>query len=235
MPDTLPHTLAERFRVAPGKPVEPGPKRDPGGCLRLSGPGRGRGAEEGRRQGHQRAAGQALRRRQAGAAGGPAGHRHVGQGRHHPRRVQRDRAAWRHGARLPPAERRGAGARLPVARPPRPAPGRDRHLQPLALRGRAGGQGRGDSRRPSEIARTLRPDQRVRDACSTENGTVILKFMLHISKEEQGERLQERLDDPTSTGSSIRATSRTASCGTSTRPPTRSCSTAARRHGRRGT
>lgn len=28
-----------------------------------------------------------------------------------------------------------------------------------------------------------------------ENGTVILKFMLHISKEEQGERLQERLDE----------------------------------------
>jgi PPK2 family polyphosphate:nucleotide phosphotransferase len=29
-----------------------------------------------------------------------------------------------------------------------------------------------------------------------ENGTVILKFMLHISRKEQGERLQERLDDP---------------------------------------
>jgi PPK2 family polyphosphate:nucleotide phosphotransferase len=30
----------------------------------------------------------------------------------------------------------------------------------------------------------------------TENGTVVLKFMLHISKAEQAERLQERLDDP---------------------------------------
>jgi PPK2 family polyphosphate:nucleotide phosphotransferase len=30
-----------------------------------------------------------------------------------------------------------------------------------------------------------------------ENGTTILKFMLRISKEEQAERLQERLDDPT--------------------------------------
>ena len=29
-----------------------------------------------------------------------------------------------------------------------------------------------------------------------ENGTTILKFMLHISKEEQRERLQKRLDDP---------------------------------------
>lgn len=30
----------------------------------------------------------------------------------------------------------------------------------------------------------------------TENGVVILKFMLHISKDEQRERLQQRLDDP---------------------------------------
>jgi PPK2 family polyphosphate:nucleotide phosphotransferase len=30
----------------------------------------------------------------------------------------------------------------------------------------------------------------------TENGVVILKFMLNISKDEQKERLQERLDDP---------------------------------------
>jgi len=30
-----------------------------------------------------------------------------------------------------------------------------------------------------------------------ENGTVILKFMLYVSKEEQRRRLQERLDDPT--------------------------------------
>jgi PPK2 family polyphosphate:nucleotide phosphotransferase len=31
----------------------------------------------------------------------------------------------------------------------------------------------------------------------SDNGVKILKFMLHISKEEQGQRLQERLDDPT--------------------------------------
>ena len=30
----------------------------------------------------------------------------------------------------------------------------------------------------------------------TDNGTVILKFMLHISKQEQAERLQERVDNP---------------------------------------
>jgi PPK2 family polyphosphate:nucleotide phosphotransferase len=32
---------------------------------------------------------------------------------------------------------------------------------------------------------------------ATENGTVICKFLLHISKDEQRVRLQERLDDPT--------------------------------------
>jgi polyphosphate kinase 2 (PPK2 family) len=31
----------------------------------------------------------------------------------------------------------------------------------------------------------------------TETGTVICKFMLHISKDEQRARLQDRLDDPT--------------------------------------
>ncbi len=30
----------------------------------------------------------------------------------------------------------------------------------------------------------------------SENGTVIMKFMLHISKDEQRERLQDRIDDP---------------------------------------
>ncbi|MCX7313953.1 MAG: polyphosphate kinase 2 family protein [Alphaproteobacteria bacterium] len=32
----------------------------------------------------------------------------------------------------------------------------------------------------------------------SENGTKILKFMLHVSKKEQGERLQQRLDEPKS-------------------------------------
>ena len=31
-----------------------------------------------------------------------------------------------------------------------------------------------------------------------ENGTVVLKFMLHVSKDEQKERLQARLDEPQS-------------------------------------
>jgi polyphosphate kinase 2 (PPK2 family) len=31
----------------------------------------------------------------------------------------------------------------------------------------------------------------------SQTGTIVLKFMLHISHEEQRQRLQERLDDPT--------------------------------------
>jgi polyphosphate kinase 2 (PPK2 family) len=31
----------------------------------------------------------------------------------------------------------------------------------------------------------------------TETGTTVMKFMLHISFKEQGQRLQERIDDPT--------------------------------------
>ena len=158
------HPAQNLGRAVPRRPRQARQARQarPGGCLRLSGPGRGRGAEEGRRQGHQRVAGQALRRRQAGAAGDPAGHRYVGQGRHHPQRVQRDRAARRHRHGVPPAERSGAGARLPVARAPRlPAPRRNRHLQPLALRGRAGG-----ARAPAGAGRgdraALRADQRLR-------------------------------------------------------------------------
>ena len=36
----------------------------------------------------------------------------------------------------------------------------------------------------------------------THTGTIVLQFMLHISAEEQRERLQKRLDDQPSTGSS---------------------------------
>ena len=98
---------------------------------------------------------------------------------------------------LPQAERGGAGARFPVARPPRlPAPRLHRHLQPLALRGRAG-RPRAQARAQGRNRGPLRPDQRIREN-PVENGTTILKFMLHISKEEQRERLQARLDEPKS-------------------------------------
>jgi polyphosphate kinase 2 (PPK2 family) len=68
----------------------------------------------------------------------------------------------------------------------------------------------------------------------SETGTVIVKFMLHISKDEQRERLQQRLDDPASTGSSTRTTSRCAPSGTTTSRPTASCWAPRTRPGRPG-
>ena len=48
----------------------------------------------------------------------------------------------------------------------------------------------------SGLAAALRADQRSSSALLTENGVTILKFFLHISQDEQRERLQARLDDP---------------------------------------
>ena len=42
------------------------------------------------------------------------------------------------------------------------------------------------------LAAALRPDQRTSSACSPDSDTIVLKFFLHISKEEQEERLLER-------------------------------------------
>ena len=72
-------------------------------------------------------------------------------------------------------------------------PGAHRHLQPLALRGRAGGEGEGLCG-PEAIERRY-DEINAFEKMLADNGTTILKFMLHISKEEQAERLQERLDD----------------------------------------
>jgi hypothetical protein len=69
----------------------------------------------------------------------------------------------------------------------------------------------------------------------TENGTTIVKLYLHISKDEQKEQLQERLDDPRSTGSSAPATSRSARSGTTTSTPTVRRSRPRRPPGPRGT
>ena len=88
-----------------------------------------------------------------------------------------------------------AGARLPVAGASAGAGrGRDRHLQPLALRGRAGGAGE----RLVDAAECERRYRQINDfeRMLAENGTTILKFFLHISKDEQKKRLQARLDDP---------------------------------------
>ena len=48
------------------------------------------------------------------------------------------------------------------------------------------------------------------------NGTVILKFWLNVSTDEQKNRFLARIDDPTRTGSSRAATSKSAATGTTT-------------------
>ena len=52
-----------------------------------------------------------------------------------------------------------------------------------------------------------------------EEGTAIVKLFLHISADEQRQRLQDRIDSPTSVGSSASATSTTAPAGTTSWPP----------------
>ena len=90
------------------------------------------------------------------------GHRRRRQGRDHRQGHGRLRPAGLPGHIVQGPECGGARARLPVARPPADAgQGRDRHLQPLALRGRA--RRPGPRSRPEErLVEALRPDQRLR-------------------------------------------------------------------------
>ena len=94
------------------------------------------------------------------------------------------------------AHRGGARPRLPVAHPPGGARRRpDRRVRPLALRGRAD--------RPGAVAGAEEQIESRYDAINeferelVAEGTTIIKCMLHISPEEQRERLLARLDDPT--------------------------------------
>ena len=51
---------------------------------------------------------------------------------------------------------------------------------------------------------------------ATENNTTILKFFLHISKEEQLARFKKRLDDPIVSGRSVNPITRSESIGMTT-------------------
>ena len=86
--------------------------------------------------------------------------------------------------------------RLPLARPPGgSAARRDRHLQPLALRGRARRARRG-ARAQAGLEAALRGHQRLRAALANE-GTTVVKLFLHLSEDEQAKRFRERISDPT--------------------------------------
>ena len=49
---------------------------------------------------------------------------------------------------------------------------------------------------PKDVWRSATTRSTSSRKCCTENGTTILKFFLHISKDEQKKRFQQRLDDP---------------------------------------
>ena len=68
-----------------------------------------------------------------------------------------------------------------------------------------------------------------------ENGTIILKFFLHVSHDEQRERLRERVEIPPRTGSSTRVIWRSARSGTITPRPMPMHFRSAALNGRRGT
>ena len=128
-----------------------------------------------------------------------AGHGHLRQGR---------RAAA-HGRARRPAGR--ADHLVQGARPRRsaattssggsasalPGAGHDRRLRPLALRGRADRPGARAGAEPERDRAPLRRDQRLRGASWSTAAPTIVKCMLHISADEQKERLLARLDDPT--------------------------------------
>ena len=74
-------------------------------------------------------------------------------------------------------------------------PGLDRRLRPLALRGRAHPPGARILPTPETIESATASSTTSRRSWSA-SGTTIIKVMLHISRDEQKARLQERLDRP---------------------------------------
>lgn len=67
------------------------------------------------------------------------------------------------------------------------------------------------------------------------NGTVVLKFFLNLSKDEQRERFLDRLEDPSKQWKFPWTTSRSARCGRATRLSTRTSSAIPQRRMRPGT
>ena len=159
------------------------------------------------------------------------GDRCGGQGQHDQARDVGREPAGRPGRLLQAALGRGARPRLPLAhleRAPRARPHRD--LQPLALRG-----GRRGARPPRmagapEAARRRAGqafwEERYEDINAFErhldrSRTKIVKFFLHVSKEEQRKRFLARLTTRERCGSSTPPTSPSGRTGTSTWRPTR--------------
>ena len=140
---------------------------------------------------------------------------------------------------------RGARPRLPLALHEGAArAGPHRHLQPQLLRGGAGRPGApGVPREAEAAAQAVTKDiwkERYEDIASVErylarNGYLILKFFLHVSRDEQKKRFLERLDEPEKNWKFEPNDVRSARTGTPTWRPTRTRSAAPRQRTHRGT
>ena len=176
----------------------------------------------------------------------PPGHGRCRQGRDHQTRHVRGEPTGLRGGRLqgPSAMKLEHDFSGVTAR--RCPAGSDRHLQPLLLRGSAGGQG------PSGAPRAIRPAhpptpvaeslwaRRYEDINAFEQhlhraGTRIVKVYLHVSRDEQTKAAPRAAERPGQTLEVFHdGSGRTQSTGTSTASPTRRRSTPRRRPGRRG-
>ena len=141
--------------------------------------------------------GDAVRAAQAQGAAGPAGHGHLGQGRHDQVAVQPHQPDGPARGRLPRAERRRTRARLPVARAPAGAgTGRDRASSTAAITKTCWCRGcDGMHRRQGGRARASRTSA-TSSACWPKPAPSSSRCSCTSRSDEQRERLQERIDDP---------------------------------------
>ena len=184
----------KQFRVKPGQKLRLN-KLDPAYASKHESEADSQGGGRTLSQEARPPAGPSLRRAQTLGPHRVAGDGRRRQGRHDQACVQRRQSAGRSRRKLQAADPGRIRARLSLARP-RPSAKRrgNRDFQPLALRGRAGDAGP-QAHRQGNLARRY---QHICDfeALLAESGTTILKFFLHISKEEQLARFAQRLDDP---------------------------------------
>ena len=187
--------LATRFRIEPGKRAHLA-KRDPGSMrrrFRIARRRRKKTKDDGKAI--NVLAGPAVCGGLPGPAGGVSGDRYRRQGRHHQARIQRDGAAGRrrHGFGRPSGEELAHDFlwRVHLACPRRGTIGifNRSHYEDVLI-------GRVRKLAPVKEIEARYEQINAFEKMLAENGTTILKFMLHISKKEQAERLQERLDEP---------------------------------------
>ena len=137
----------------------------------VSRPRRGRRPARTGTRAHRGTAGSALRRRSLGAAADLPGDGRRGQGQRHQTRAPRPQPAGQPRRRVQGARLERARSRLHVALHERnPAARPHRHLQPVVLRGSAGGEGRArrsGGRKPAGVARDEADLDRIATRTST--------------------------------------------------------------------